>query len=200
MSRGDDPIRARILDAAFTAFMENGYAETTTLAIATRAQVSKRELYAVVGKKADMLAACIEQRARRLRMPVYAPRAKDREGLAGLLESFGTSFLQELSDPVVIAVFRLAIAEAERAPEVARTLDRVGREPTRNALREILTRAHADGLISGEPALVTEQLMALLWGELLVGLLLRVSARPTGKQLEDRARRAASAIVSLYGV
>jgi len=200
MSRADDPIRARILDAAFAAFMENGYAQTTTLEIATRAQVSKRELYAVVGKKADMLAACIEERARRLRMPVYAPPAQDREGLTGLLQGFGARFLLELTDPAVIAVFRLAIAEAERAPEVARTLDRVGRDASRGALREMLTRAHADGLIAADPAMVAEQFMALLWGELLFGLLLRVKARPTRKQLEQRARQATAAIVSLYGI
>jgi len=198
MSRGDDPIRAKILEAAFTAFMENGYAATTTLDIATRAQVSKRELYALVGKKADMLAACIEQRARRLSLPVYAVPPRDRDSLAGQLEGYGESFLSELTDPAVIAVFRLAIAEAERAPEVARTLDRVGREASRNALREILARAHAAGLISADPALVAEQLTALLWGEILFGLLLRIAARPTAKQIEQRARQAAAAVMRLY--
>jgi len=39
-------VRARILEAAFAAFMEKGYATTSTLEIATRARVSKRELYA----------------------------------------------------------------------------------------------------------------------------------------------------------
>ncbi|HEY4834688.1 MAG TPA: TetR family transcriptional regulator, partial [Bradyrhizobium sp.] len=41
----ETPARTRILDAAFSAFMESGYAETSTLEIATRARVSKRELY-----------------------------------------------------------------------------------------------------------------------------------------------------------
>jgi hypothetical protein len=40
--------RERILDAAFASFMKSGYATTSTLEIATRARVSKRELYAVV--------------------------------------------------------------------------------------------------------------------------------------------------------
>ena len=200
MSRGDDPIRARILDAAFAAFTEQGYAETTTLDIATRAQVSKRELYAKVGKKSEMLAACIEQRARRLRLPAYAPPPPDRESLTGLLEAFGARFLLELTDPAVTAVFRLAIAEAERAPEVARTLDRVGRDASRNALREMLAHAQTARLIDADPALVAEHFSALLWGDLFVGLLLRVTARPTGKQLEQRARQAAAAIVRLYGL
>ena len=66
-------MRARILDAAFAAFTERGFAETTTLEIATRAHVSKRSLYAEVGTKLDILVACITDRARRLRMPVTFP-------------------------------------------------------------------------------------------------------------------------------
>jgi len=43
----ESPARTRILDAAFGAFSESGYARTSTLEIATRARVSKRELYAL---------------------------------------------------------------------------------------------------------------------------------------------------------
>ena len=55
---GDETaVRERILEAAFAAFMESGYATTSTLEIATRARVSKRELYALVGNKQEMLIA-----------------------------------------------------------------------------------------------------------------------------------------------
>jgi hypothetical protein len=46
-------VRERILEAAFAAFMKSGYATTSTLEIATRARVSKRELYALVGAQHD---------------------------------------------------------------------------------------------------------------------------------------------------
>ena len=42
-------VRERILEAAFAAFMKSGYATASMLEIATRARVSKRELYAPVG-------------------------------------------------------------------------------------------------------------------------------------------------------
>jgi len=48
----ETPVRQRILDAAFSAFMASGYAETSTLEIATRAHVSKRELCGLVGRLA----------------------------------------------------------------------------------------------------------------------------------------------------
>src|ERR1700747_939886 len=97
--RDETEVRARILDAAFAAFMESGYAAASTLEIATRARVSKRELYALVGSKQEMLVACIRERARRLKVPADLPEPRDREALAQTLETFGTQLLREVSDP-----------------------------------------------------------------------------------------------------
>src|SRR5215469_9231086 len=59
---GDESaVRQRILEAAFAAFMKSGYATASTLEISTRARVSKRELYALVGNKQEMLIACISE-------------------------------------------------------------------------------------------------------------------------------------------
>ncbi|HEX9464358.1 MAG TPA: TetR/AcrR family transcriptional regulator [Alphaproteobacteria bacterium] len=116
----ESAVRGRILEAAFAAFMKHGYAATSTLEIATCVRVSKRELYALVGNKQEMLIACISARAKRLQMPADLPVPRDRESLALVLASFGTQLVRKISDPTVIAVFRLAIAEAVHAPEVAR--------------------------------------------------------------------------------
>jgi len=89
----------RILEAAFAAFMKNGYATTSTLEIATGARVSKRELYALVGNKQEMLIACISERAKRLDVPADLPVLRDRETLAQVLASFGTKLVREVSDP-----------------------------------------------------------------------------------------------------
>src|SRR5258706_3208884 len=121
----ETPARQRSGEAAVPAFMESGFAAASTLEIATRARVSKRELYALVGSKQEMLAACIRERARRLQMPDL-PGPHDHQGLARTLETFGAQLLREVSDPTVIAVFRLAIAEAGRAPEVGPAFDSLG--------------------------------------------------------------------------
>jgi AcrR family transcriptional regulator len=77
---GDETaLRKRILEAAFAAFMKSGYASTSTLEIATHARVSKRELYAIVGNKQEMLIACISERAKRTGRacrPAQAPRSR----------------------------------------------------------------------------------------------------------------------------
>ncbi len=191
-------VRARILDAAFAAFTKSGYAATSTLEIATRARVSKRELYALVGNKQEMLVACISARARRLQVPADLPVPQDRETLAHILSSFGTQLVREITDPTVVAVFRLAIAEAVRAPELAQALDSIGREASRAALRQIMTRAQASGLLEGRPDELAEQFSGLLWGSLMVSLLLGVAERPSSRDVAARARDAAAAFLQLH--
>jgi AcrR family transcriptional regulator len=190
--------RDRILEAALAAFRETGYATTSTLEIATRARVSKRELYALVGNKQEMLIACISERAKRLEVPAELPVVRDRETLAQALASFGTRLVREVSDPGVIAVFRLAIAEAVRAPEVAQALDSIGRETSRTALRGIMARAEASGLLTGRPAELAGQFGGLLWGDLMVSLLLGVTDRPGARAIAQRAREAAAAFLQLH--
>src|SRR5499433_269118 len=100
---GETAVRERILEAAFAAFMKSGYAAASTLEIATRARVSKRELYAFVGNKHEMLIACISERAKRFDVPAELPLPPDRETLAQVLTAFGTKLVREVSDPTVIA-------------------------------------------------------------------------------------------------
>jgi AcrR family transcriptional regulator len=47
----EDPDRTRVLQAAFSAFQQLGYAGASTLEIATRAKVSKRELYTLFSNR-----------------------------------------------------------------------------------------------------------------------------------------------------
>jgi len=196
--REETEVRARILDAAFAAFMKSGYAASSTLEIATRARVSKREIYALVGNKQEMLIACISERAKRLQVPADLPVPHDRGALAHILASFGTKLVHEITDPTVIAVFRLAIAEAVHAPEVAQALDSIGREASRAALRQVMTRAQASGLLSGRPAELAEQFGGLLWGNLMVSLLLGVAPRPNSREVAARARDATAAFLQLH--
>ena len=195
---GEVEVRQRILEAAFSAFMEQGFAGTSTLEIATRAKASKRDLYAHFGSKQQILAACITERAKRLRKPGDLPEPHDRQTLALALAAFGSNLLREISDPTVIAVFRLAIAEAIRAPDVAEVLNNVGIAASRTALRELMTRARAAGLLKGEPAEMVEHFAGLLWGTQMMRLLLGVSDRPSPREIARRAEAATAALLQLY--
>ena len=127
-----------------------------------------------------------------------SPVLRDRETLAQVLASFGTKLVREISDPTVIAVFRLAIAEVVQAPEVARALDSIGRETSRAALRKIMAQAQGSGLLTGRPAELAEQFGGLLWRDLMVSLLLGVAERPNLREIARRASAAAAAFLRLH--
>jgi AcrR family transcriptional regulator len=194
-----DNVRARIIEATFDVLMERGYAGANTREIARRARVSKRDLYALFASKEGILAAMIGGRAARMRAPLALPEVGDRRELAETLTQFGISLLTEGSNPAVIAVIRLAIAEAERAPDLARRLDQDGRRPTRAALIDLLSRAAARGLIAASDIeTITGGFFALLWGDWQMALLLRLSDAPTPAEIEQRAKSATAAVLALH--
>jgi AcrR family transcriptional regulator len=195
----DSPVRQRILGAAFSCFVDKGYAGTSTLEIATRAKVSKRDLYAHFADKQAMLVACIAGRAERMGLSADLPTPTDRTMLAAMLKAFGTRIVREVSHPTVVALFRLAVAEAERSPEVGRALGESGRAATRTALADLFTRARSAGLIGrGEPVAMANQYLGLLWEGLMVDLLLGIHSQPTSEEIERRAASAAAAFLALH--
>jgi AcrR family transcriptional regulator len=196
-----DAVRGRILDAAFTLFTKRGYAETSTLDIATLAKVSKRELYAHFKNKQGMLEAGISARTRRMRTPLDLPKVTTKAALEATLIAFGTTLVREVSDPHVIGLHRLAVAESTRAPELAATLQEQGRQTNHRVLAGLLKDAQDAGLIGkGEPRELAAQFMALLWGDLLSRMMLGVAERPNARELDQRARNATAAFLKLNGV
>ena len=194
-----NPTRERIVRAAFEAFTEEGYAATSTLEIAKRAKVSKRDLYAYFGSKHEMLGACIRSRAERMRLAPDLGVPNSRQMLTTTLVAFATNLVREVSHPSVITAFRLAIGEATRSPEIARTLEMAGRETTRAALAELLVKAQDGGFLGqGEPSEMAAQYLGLLWEGFMVGLLLGVAATPSPAEAEQRAVKATSAFLTLH--
>jgi len=192
-------IRDRVLKAAFTLFREHGFSSTSMLDIVTAARVSKRDLYALFDNKHALLAACISERAERMRRPLdpttLAPSTRD--GLAALLLELGASIVKTVSHPDVLTVFRLAIAESDRAPGIARTLDSSGREANHKALAELVRKGQAQGLIqAGDPAALAARYLATLWGDLLIRLLMRVCQAPTEREIVARARAATETLMA----
>src|SRR5258708_29563218 len=129
-------IRERVLNAAFSLFREHGFSSTSMLDIVTVARISKRDLYALFKNKHAVLVACISERAQQMRRPLEpaTPAPQTRDALATMLVEFGVSLLKTVCHPEVLTVFRLAIAESDRAPEIRRALDSSGRQTNQRAL------------------------------------------------------------------
>ena len=192
-------IRDRVLNAAFSLFRENGFSSTSMLDIVTEARISKRDLYALFRNKHEVLTACITERTERMRRPldtmISVPQTRD--ALDTVLVEFGVSGLKTMCHPDALTVFRLAIAESDRAPEVARTLDSSAREANLKALTELIKKAQSAGLIAaGDPAVLVARFFSVLAGDLLIRLLMRVREAPTEREIVARARAAAETVMA----
>jgi AcrR family transcriptional regulator len=194
-----EPRRRAILEAAYQVLVERGYAGTSTLEIATRARVSKRELYAEFGSKSGILRALIAATAARMQLPLATAEIRDRDGLAEALVRYGTAALSELTSPHAVAINRLAVAEAGRSSEMGGIMEDAGREPNRKALIDLLARAQAAGVLGpGEPGAIAGEYFSLLMGDLMYRLLLGVVPRPGPKEIGKRARAATQVILALH--
>jgi len=195
------PRRRAMLIAAVSVLMEQGYARASTLEIATRARVSKRELYAEFGSKRGILEALITTTATRMQVSLAPPEIGDRHALADALTAYGIAALTTLTNPYVLAMYRLAIAEAPAAGELGSILDASGRQPNRRALGQIVHRGQAAGFLgAGEPDRVGGEFFSLLIGDLMIWLLLGVTDPPDAHEIKERAGRATDAVMALHPV
>ena len=191
--------RDRILGAAFDLLRERGYAATNTREIAARAQVSKREIYAEFKSKQGIFGAMISSQAARLRQPLEQAVVGDRGQFATTLQRVAVSLLGLLSDPAVIAMFRLAISAAGDSPVIARVLEDNARAPNRKALTDLMARASKTGLLTGDAPVLAGHFVALVVGDLHVSLLLGLVSPPGPRELEGRAAAATQAFLQLHG-
>jgi AcrR family transcriptional regulator len=203
----DDPIeglpprRRAILGAAFEVLMERGYAGASTIEIATRAKVSKRELYAEFGNKSGILKALIATTSARMQTPLGVPDFTDRSAFVAVLTAYGITALTVLSHPAVVAMNRLAVAEAGGSSDLGRIIDTGGREQNRLALGQLMARAQTSGFVGkGEPDRMAAQFFSLLFGDLPMRLMLGVASTPDGREIERRAEAATQAVLALYPV
>jgi AcrR family transcriptional regulator len=193
------PRRRAILLAAVAVLMEKGYARASTLEIATRARISKRELYAEFGSKRGILEALIDGASAEMQVPLAPAEIGDRHALAAALAAYGAAALSTLSNPYVLAMYRLAIAEAPGNTELGEILDTRGREPNRRALVELMRRGQAAGFLgAGEPGGLAREFFALLMGDLMVWLLLDVEEPPTAAEIRARAEAATAGVLALH--
>jgi AcrR family transcriptional regulator len=188
------------MSAAFQTIAENGFSGSSTLDIASRARVSKRELYALFGNRDDILLACIVERATAVSDSLALPEAQTIGELTEVLRTFGYRLLKGTTRPDVITAFRFAVARSQDLPGAARAIDKHGRRASRAALSRLFEQAIANGLV--KPVDIDRMVrtyFGLVWSDLQVGLLLGVSKAPSDPEIRALADEAAGTFIAIYG-
>jgi TetR/AcrR family transcriptional regulator of autoinduction and epiphytic fitness len=179
-----DERRKRVLEAAETVFLEQGYHAATMDGVAHAASMSKKTVYQVFASKAELFEAMLADRFQ-LDLP-------DSEGDAHLMAATLTRLLHAMMEtclsPRHVAITRLMIAEAPQSRDMADALGRlIGNAP----LDRWLARQVTLGRLPAQAAEgAGSRLFFAVAGETLLHLLLGIGTRPGPAEAETRVQQA----------
>ena len=115
----------RILDAATDLFLRMGYDATSCDQVVARAGAGKASLYARYANKEALFAAVVRRMVDHTLVPSgvvpWHLCIQDR------LRAVGHSLLEHALRPEAVALMRVVVTTAYRMPELARLVDRIGR-------------------------------------------------------------------------
>jgi AcrR family transcriptional regulator len=130
--------RLAILSAARELFLAQGYAAAAVDAIAARASVSKQTLYNHFGSKERLFGEMLDEFIARV-LPAALEAETSTAGSRSLI--FVAETLADLLiRPETVALYRLALIEADRHPELGRLLVDRAEAPMRQAIADVLAQ------------------------------------------------------------
>jgi AcrR family transcriptional regulator len=191
-----EPTRAeRILQAAGEIFIEKGFDAATTLDIASRARVSKRDLYRHFDSKQGILAALITSQSTQLALPSTLAEPRDLDHLLEILRAFGPVFLRSYLAPNKIALYRIAVTEAPRSSSLGKTIDAAGAGPVIASAFAFITKAVARGIVKPDDSqLVIQTFFDALRGPWLLRLLTGTHSPPGEAEIQVQTRDAVEVV------
>ncbi|HHR0873452.1 TetR/AcrR family transcriptional regulator [Klebsiella pneumoniae] len=182
---GYDDRRKMIIQGAYSAFLELGFAQTTTAEVARRASVSKRSIYEVFTDKMDLFATVIKEH-RYLFMDL--PRPGDET--LSLDETLFLIFRLDISEDEALAreaILKLMTRESVFFPELSDYLYESKALHSREMLMEWLEREHEKGRLSvDDSGICAGMLMDVVFGALIPR---KWVSETEGKVLSDAERR-----------
>jgi AcrR family transcriptional regulator len=192
---------AVILDGARDIFLRDGYAGASVDDISRVAGVSKATLYSYFPDKRHLFTEvarteCLRQ-AREAELSADLSGPPDR-----VLAHVGAHMLRFFLSDFGIAMFRMAVAESERFPELGRKFYASGPEQAHLGLTSYLMQAQARGELAAidDPELASFQFTELCKAWLLPRVLLGVHGPVTDADIDRVIRGAVSMFLARHGV
>ncbi|WGP11526.1 TetR/AcrR family transcriptional regulator [Streptomyces sp. SH5] len=154
-----------ILEAATTVFLDKGYARTSMDDIAKLAAVSKQTVYKHFSDKEKLFAEIVLATTDRIdgTIDLVADVPADADGLEENLTRLARQLLTALTQPQVIQLRRLIIANADRFPQLGAAWYEQGFERVLATLTATFERLTAQGLLkTDDPMLAAHHFSGLL--------------------------------------
>ena len=156
--------RAEILAAATAIFFEEGYGRTSMDRVLSRVGGSKRTLYNHFPSKEALFKAIVRQVSDRV-LAALTPKL-DSGDMRQTLIDMGADYLQVLTSPEGIALYRAMVSEAPHFPDLARAFFQTGPGRATQHLAGFLRRqAETQGLEIPDPDLAAAQFLGMVRGD-----------------------------------
>jgi TetR/AcrR family transcriptional regulator, mexJK operon transcriptional repressor len=179
----------QILEAAFRAFMEFGYAATSMDEVARSARASKTTLYSRFPSKEALFAAAIACECKR-RVPTEGAEITGLPVEEGL-RRIGRAFVELIWSPEAVRIERIITGEAGNFPEVAEMFYRSGPLRLTNAIAQYLAEAAARGEVAvDDPVFAAGHFLMALKGKAHCDLTFGQKAPPPPEQRDALVAKA----------
>lgn len=181
---GDGDRRAAIMDCAEDIFLELGFQAASMSAIAARLGGSKGTLYNYFESKEELFLACVARHCEHLHEAMSSLLVEGAD-LRQTLTEMGVRYVEFVSSDETVAKFRMIVAEADRAPDMARAFYETG--PARGVakLSAYLEDAMKEGLLrKADPTRAAQHFLALCQNRLSKSRLCNYEAAPSKSSIE----------------
>lgn len=192
--------RLSVLAGAKQVFVQEGFVHASMDRVAAAAGVSKRTVYKHFRSKQALFVTIVD--AIWERITVWSiewmnPHGDPREEL----RAFAHEMVEQLLDPEVLPVLRMAAAEFMQKPDLGRAFyERTGSFGLED-LSVYLAQAHEGGQLSIDDApLAASQFHALIKDPLIWPQMMGFQTRPTPHEAEEIIERAVTLFLCQYGI
>jgi TetR/AcrR family transcriptional regulator, mexJK operon transcriptional repressor len=182
--------RSAFLKAATAAFLEKGYANATLNDIIARSGGSMQTLYSLFGGKQGLFEALITERSGTILAPIRAEDLLDRPP-DEVLVALGIRYLEMVTTPDALGVYRLVVAEGVFMKELAERFWEMGPGRTRALLAGYFKQQkHRGTLRVQDPEQAAHQFWGMLMGNFQMPCLLGLREPPGPEEIEAFVRSA----------
>jgi len=187
-----------VLEAAHELFMAKGYEAASMDAVAKAAGVSKATVYAHFNSKDELFAAIVARMCGQLTREIKAVIEAGlplRQALLGI----GGRFLEVLTDPRRVRMFRMVMGEVDRFPELGRVFYCSGPLVMQDCLAGYLEQAAAaGGLTIADAGLAARQFLSLIKADLHLRCLFDVGLVTPASERDRQVTAAVDMFLKAY--
>ena len=189
----------RMLSIAGTMFLEKGYSSTSMAEIVAATGGSKATLYSYFPSKETLFEAFMLNEIERNRNVVFA-MPEHTSNPAQALFQLGFRFLDLLTQPRTLELFRLAMHESRKFPKIGQFFYQHGPASSHQKISRFIAKANAEGNLNAEdPELAAQQFLMLCQAKFVLPYQFGAGPQPNNTEKEKIIRAAVDTFMARFG-